>query len=221
MLAGSSSRRNWYATAIVVVCLCVAIPLWKTRNSVKSYKPVAEPHSDVKAKAPIAPNEASAEPARIPALIPGDTCDKAGEALGKPTEENQYFRSWKKQDFLITATADSACHLTSIEISVPAGHEALTVDGITLGRSTLADAEHILGKRLTEGSESVEAPEGNWVGILQLDPSPDMPYKASYRAPLALDKARAMNHDPVFSDFRSLPVTEYSLEMVAPQSQAK
>ena len=163
----------------------------------------------------------SFEPAQIPPLIPADTCDKASHLLGKPTQEGEYFRSWKKEDFLLTATADLACHLTSIEVSVPTGQKALTVDGITLGATTLADSEHILGNRLTDGSESVEAPEGNWVGILQLGPSPDKPYKVSYRAPLTLGKVEALGHDPVFSDFRSLPVTEYSLEMVDAHSQAK
>ena len=214
-----SSRRYWYANAIALACLGGALGIWKAHNSVKLGEQEGVPPSH-KSALPI-PKEVSFEPTQIPNLIPGDTCDKAGEALGKPTEEDQYFRSWKKPDFLLTATADSACHLTSIEISVPTGHKALTVDGITLGASTLADSERILGNGLTEGSESVEAPEGNWVGILQLDPSPGKPYKVSYRAPLALGKAEALGHDPVFSDFRSLPVTEYSVEMVDPHSQAK
>jgi len=219
MSAGSHSRNYWYALAIVAVFLCIAISLWTTRNSVKPDK--LEPRSDTNPKVEIVPKESSSGVGRVPALLPGDTCDKAGESLGKPMEKDKFSRTWRTQDFVITAATDSDCHLTAIAISVLAGHKALTVDGITLGESTLADAEKVPGKPLTERSESVEAAEGHWVGTLQFGPASGMPFTAAYSAHLASGKAEAMNHDPLISDFRDLPITQYNLEMVGPQSQAK
>jgi len=106
MSAGSSSRRYWYAAAIVIVFLCVAISLWKSRTSVKPGK--IEPRPDTNAKVEIVvPKELSSGLGRVPALLPGDTCEKAEGALGKPTEEDKYSRTWEKQDFVITATPAS------------------------------------------------------------------------------------------------------------------
>jgi len=176
---------------------------------------VASP--ETKQHTPGSVNRASVEAVRIPLLRPGETCQEASEALGKPTEEDEYSRSWKKQDFLVTATANSTCRLTSVEVSVAMGHVALTNDGITLGQSTLSDAERILGTRIGEGSESVEAPEGNWVGVVQVGPLPSVPYKITYRAPLPHGEADLMKRDPIFNDFKALPITEYSVEMSDPQ----
>lgn len=158
---------------------------------------------------------------QIPQVVPGDTCEKAEKVLGKPMEEDKFSRTWETQDFVITAVTDSACHLTDIGISVITGHKALTVDGIILGTTTLAAAEKILGKHLAEPSESVEEAEGNWSATLHLGTVPAMPFKAAYGAYIASDDADAMNHYPTISDFRGLPITDYSLEMVDLHSQAK
>lgn len=197
---------------MLIIFLCVAASLWKSRNSVKSNKP--ETRFDANAKVEIVPNESD----RVPALLPGDTCDKAGASLGNPMEQDKFSRTWKTQAFIITAATDSDCHLTDIAISVLPGHKALTLDGITLGASTLAEAEKILEKPLIEPSESVETAEGHWSATLQLDPVPGMPFKTVYSA--YSDEADAMNHAPTISDFRTLPITEYSLEMVTSHSQS-
>jgi len=213
----SSFKRYWYAVAIVVVSLCVVIPLWKSGISAKPSR--VEPSFGTTPKVELFPKNSSSELARVPVLLPGDTCEKAEGALGKPMEEDEYSRTWKKQDFMITATTDSACHLTGISIAVIKGHKALTVDGVTLGATTLADAEKILKKPLIEPSESVEAAEGHWSATLQLGPVPGMPFKTAYSA--YSDEADAMHHDPTMSDFRDLPITQYNLAVVDPHTQSK
>jgi hypothetical protein len=215
----SSSRRYWYALGIVILFLCVAIPLWKFHDAARPGR--VEPSSGTRPKVEIVAKNLSSKLTRLPLLLPGDTCDKADGELGKPVEEDKFSRTWETNGFIITAATDSACHLTTIAISVLPGHKAITADGITLGESTLADAEKVAGKPLIERSESVEAAEGHWVGTIQFSAAPGTPFTAAYSAYLSSDKSDAMNHDPLIDDFRNLPITHYNLEMVAPHSQAK
>jgi hypothetical protein len=216
MSAGSSSRRYWSAAAIVALSLCVAIPIWKSRDSVKPAR--VDPRPDTNPKVEIVPKVLPSGPEGIPALLPGDTCDKAEGVLGKPTEEDKYSRSWEKQDFSVGGTTDSTCHLTGISITVTTGHKVLTVDGITLGATTLADAEKILGKSLVE-FESVESAEAHWSATLHLGSTLGMPFETAYCA--YSDEVDALNRDPTIRDFRDLPITQYNLEMVKPHSKAK
>jgi len=210
------TRTKWLA-AIFFIALIVLL-FWKFKV-LKTPKSVPIPVSAKNAQTPSDHNLGAVS--RVPLLVPGDTCAKADKTLGKPMEEDKYSRSWKSQDFFITASIDSDCHLTGVGITVLEGHKGLTVDGVTLGSSTLADAEKMLGKRLTEGSESVEAGEGHWAASLELNVAAGMPYSAAYRAYMADDKAEAMNRYPIFSDFRDLPITQYSLKMVSSQAPAK
>ena len=215
---------RWSAAIFAVaVVATVVLVIWNIRTH-KSTAPNYAPNNLIKAENTAPAAKPSSLPAlanvsQIPKLVPGDTCEDAERALGKPMEKDTFSRTWETRGFVIGATTDSTCHLTYISIGVITGHKALTDDGITLGETTLAEAEKILRKRLVEPSESVDAAEGHWSATLHLAPAPGMPFKAAYSA--YSDKADAMPRDPTISDFRDLPITGYSLEMVAPHSQAK
>jgi len=217
----SKTAMRWGAATFAVVVLVAAVlVIWNAR----AHKSTA-PNNFTKAEnaAPAAkPSSlrALANVSQIPKVVPGDTCEEAERALGKPMEKDKFSRTWQTLDFVITATTDSTCHLTGISIAVTTGHKALTVDGIVLGATTLADAEKILRKSSVEPSESVEAAEGHWSATLHLGPVPGRPFKASYSTGLD-DKADAMNHDPTISDFRDLPITRYSLDMATPADSKK
>jgi hypothetical protein len=208
----AKSAMRWGAAIFAVaVLVTVVLVIWNAR----AHKSTA-PNNLTKAENSAPAAKPSSLPAlanvsQIPQLAPGDTCEKAEKALGKPMEKDTFSRTWETQDFVITATTDSACHLTGVSIAVTTGHKALTVDGIILGATTLADAEKILRKPPVEPSESVEAAEGHWSATLQLGPAPGMPFTAAYSAYIACDKADAMNHDPLISDFKDLPITQYNL----------
>lgn len=219
MSAGIPSRPYWYAFTIIVVSLCIAISIWKVHTSVRTTK--LETCSDVHPTIQIVPRELHADPDAIPALLPGDTCETAERTLGKPTEKDEFYRMWKTHNFVVTVTTSPDCHLTGISISVLSGHKALTADGVRLGDSTLADVEKLPGKPLAGRSESVEAAEGHWVGRLQFDPAPEMPFTAAYSAPLADGKAETMDHDPVISDFRDVPITQYSVDLIDPKRRSR
>jgi hypothetical protein len=208
----SKSAVRWAAAIFVVaVVSAIVLVIWNAHIQ-KSTAP--NKLSNVENTAPAAtPGSLTAvtNVSQIPKVVPGDTCEDAERALGKPIEKDNFSRTWKKRDFVITATADSTCHLTGISIAVTTGHKVLTADGIILGATTLADAEKILRKPLAEPSESVEAAEGHWSATLQLGPAPRMAFKAAYSA--YSDKADALNRAPTISDFRDLPITQYSLDV--------
>jgi hypothetical protein len=216
----AKSAMRWGAAIFAVAVLAtVVLVIW----NVRAHKSTA-PNNSTKAEntAPAArPSSlpALANVSQIPKLVPGDTCEEAEKALGKPMEKDKFSRTWETKDFVITATTDSTCHLAGISIAVITGHKALMADGLILGATTLADAEKILRKPLIEPSESVEAAEGHWSATIQFGPSPGMPFKTAYSA--YSDKADSMNHDPTISDFKDLPVTQYNLETVDPHSQTK
>jgi hypothetical protein len=215
----SKTAMRWGAAIFAVVVLAaVVLVIWNTRAH-KSTAQNNAPNNFTKAENAAPAAKPSSLPAlanvsQIPKLVPGDTCEEAEKALGKPVEKDKFSRTWETRDFVITATTDSTCHLTGISIAVTTGHKALTVDGIVLGATTLADAEKTLRKSLVEASESVEAAEGHWSATLRFGPAPGMPFKAAYSTGFD-DKADAMNHDPTISDFRDLPITGYSLDMAA------
>ena len=221
----AKSAMRWGAAIFAVAVLAtVVLVIWNVRAH-KSTAPNNTPNNLTKGEntAPVAkPSSlpALANVSQIPKVVPGDTCEEAEKALGKPMEKDKFSRTWETQDFVITATTDSTCHLTYISIGVTIGHKALTVDGITLGATTLADAEKILRKQLIEPSESVEAAEGHWSATLQLGPVPGISFKTAYSTGFD-DKTDAMNHDPTISDFRDLPITGYSLGMVDPADSKK
>jgi hypothetical protein len=135
--------------------------------------------------------------------------------MGRPSEENTYVLFWENQDLEVSAAKSSECALTSIEFRVKVGREAVTDDGVVLGKTTVAEGQRILQPRMGAESESVEAPEGNWEALIVLTPRPGFSYKGTYRAFLSERQAGLLSHDPVFDDFRLLPVMGYGVEMVA------
>lgn len=206
------SRRTKWLTAVFVVVF-IGLLFWKF-NALKASMSATVPAS-AKTQSPVTTQPATEVP-QLPVLLPGETCDKATEALGEPQKQDEFVRTWREKDFTVYASVDSKCVLTSIAITVETGHKVRTADGVTLGMSTLANAERILRPRIKGDSESVEAPEGNWAAMISIGPAPDVPYKVTYRAALKQGAADQMSHDPVFDDFRNLPVSDYSLEMGAP-----
>jgi hypothetical protein len=214
----SSSGKGWLATVVAAIGI-VVVSLW-IFDSLKAPKvktaPVAEnksaPVTEKKSEDPVA-TPGRDEVFKIPLLLPGETCARAIEVFGKPTEEDQLGLSWKKSDLSIAVDKGPKCVLNGTLIWVGAGHKALTQDGVILGMSTLADAERILRPYIDKDSESVDAPEGNWRATISIRPAPDARYKVSYRADLSQKTADRMGRDPVFDDFRNLPVTEYGLDI--------
>jgi len=170
--------------------------------------PVLQNKTEVEVATPL-----QAEMYKIPVLLPGETCAKAIEVFGNPTEENQYGLSWKKSNISIAADKGPKCVLNGILVWVGAGQKALTQDGVILGKSTLADAERSLRPYIDKDSESVDAPEGNWRAMISIRPAPHARYKVTYRADLSQKTADRMSRDPVFDDFRDVPVTEYDLDI--------
>ena len=150
---------------------------------------------------------------KIPAILPGDGCAEAQAVYGIPTEQDEYSRMWQKQQFAIAIVSDKMCTITGIGVYMEAGHTAFTHDGVILGQNTLADVERIVGPRIPQLSKAVQAPEGNWEAIIEIDPTPDLPYKTLYRATLPAEIAARMPRRPVFEDFRYLPVSEYALDI--------
>jgi hypothetical protein len=216
-----SAMRWGVAIFAVIVVSAITLIIWNAR-AYKSTAPskLIQAENTVPTAKP-GPLPAVTNASQVPKVVPGETCEEAEKALGKPMEKDEFSRTWQTQDFVISATTDTTCHLTDIGITVIKGHKALTADGIILGATTLADAEKILRKQLAEPSESVEAAEGHWLATLHLAPGPGMPFKAAYGAYIASDEADAMPHDPTISDFRDLPITQYNLEMVDLHNQAK
>jgi hypothetical protein len=169
------------------------------------------------------------ESTHVPKLLPGATCNQAKQLLGVPSEEDTYILFWSKPAFEASAAKNSECTLTSIRFRARPGHRVLTADGITLGRTTVAEAEQLLRSRLGTDAEIVDAPEGNWEALIALAPKGDFSYrgtsgfsyKGTYFAFLSDHQARLLSHDPVFDDFRGLPITEHDIELVAPKDDAR
>jgi hypothetical protein len=217
-----ASGKKWFAAIFAVVAFAgFAMVVWNVRAHKASSSSTTTITQKETAVPSTSPKPAEEVVPQVPKLYPGDTCEKAISVLGKPTEENQYVLTWQKIDFRVTAAKDSKCVLTDVGTQAEFGHRVLTDDGVILGVSTLADAERILQPRIKEDSESVEAPEDNWSAMISIGPTLNAPYKVTYRADLKPGAADRMSHDPVFDDFRNLPVNEYSLEMVAPAESIK
>lgn len=215
----SKSAMRWIGSAVAVVVFAAAIFMTVnfyahkggTQRALQSTAlPTGANHQPKPEEAP-----------KVPKLVPGDTCEKASELYGRPDQMDQFVRTWRKKDFTVYASGDSKCVLTSIVVTVEPGHKAQTEDGITLGRNSLADVERILQPRLKNASESVDAPEGNWEGIITLEPTSTTPYTATYRAKLDSGKAEEMNRDPNFDDVQGQIVTEYGLDLAAPVQPKK
>lgn len=158
---------------------------------------------------------------QVAKLLPGDTCERATELYGKPTEKDEYGGTWETQDLKVFVGANSKCVITGIDVEVKSDHHAITLDGIRLGVDTVADAERILQPRINGDSESVEAPEGNWDAMISIGPTTNFPYQTIYRAKLDAKMVDQLNRDPVFDDFRGRFVTEYSLDSAAPVQSTK
>jgi hypothetical protein len=213
----SFGTRTKWLTAIFVV-IFIALFVWKF-NAPRAPKSVAVPASAKSIQAPSDQNLGAAS--RIPILVPGDTCERASDLYGRPTEKDEFGGTWEKQDFKAFIGANSKCVITGIDVEVKPGHHTTTPDGIVLGLNTVADAERILRSRISVGSESVEGPEGIWEAKITFAPEPGSSYKASYIAILKPETASQMNRDPVFADFRSVTVSGYGLDTIGPLGQAK
>jgi hypothetical protein len=192
--------------ALVCIALLLSTRLGVTRNFKNLWRAV-----------PSAPNVRSGRPGipDLPVLLPGATCKQALELLGRPTEESEYVNLWTEHDFELTAAKNSKCVLTGIEVRVADSHYALTRDGVALGEDTITDAEPVLRFRMGADSESVEAPEGNWKATITLDRKPGFAFTSTCGAILPGVSIDRMDRDPVFDDFRSRRIAEFSLEAVA------
>jgi hypothetical protein len=211
MFDEGSTRWGWYASVIVATCVCFGV-LFLVEVTGRPSEQVTPPR--LKTEARRAKSWTMVGGVRIP--LPGESCDKVLEILGKPSEEDGNVRTWKKEDFVVTAKADPLCNLDTIQITMKPHREALTESGITLGRTTLAHAERILGPHMTQSSEKIEGRAGYWVGVIELYPSQYSPYffTTTYRAALSSKKTMAMKRDVVFSDLESEVVSEYGLEQL-------
>jgi len=210
------TRTKWLA-AIFFVALIVLLS-WKFKAS-KAPKSVAVPVSAKNAQAPSDHNLGAVS--QIPLLVPGNTCERASDLYGRPTEKDGFGGTWEKQDFKVFIGADSKCVITGIDVEVKPGHHTMTPDGVVLGLNTVADVERILGSRISASSESVEGPEGIWEAKITFAPEPGSSYKATYIATLKPETANQMNRDPVFADFRPVTVSGYGLDMTGPLGQAQ
>ena len=218
---GKSSVK-WISVALVVAVLATAaVAIWNVRIRKADNLPTTTISQKVTAATSSSPTPAEGVVSQVPRLVPGDTCERATELYGKPTEKDEYGGTWATADVKAFVGANSKCVITGIDVEVKAGHRAITSDGIKLGLDTVADVERILQSRIKADSESVEAPEGNWDAMISVGPTPDFPYKTTYRAKLDSKKVDRMNRDPSFDDFRGQVVTEYSLEQAAPTPSSK
>lgn len=190
--------------ALLAVCTTLLIAAFAHFHKRPSVTPVANSVS------------AQFEHTRLPDLLPGTTCAQALNVLGRPEEDGDYTMFWKKRGFEVTVGKNSACVLTGIEFRVVDGYSVVTNDGVALGKSTLAEADRILSSR--NGAKSTESPEGNWAATITLSPSSKFLFKTTYRAVFAPGVAEKMGRDPEFDDFRNIDVTEYSLEIAAPDT---
>lgn len=220
----ANSWKRWLAALVASIGI-VLVSLWGAHELRAPKAKAASAANDKSAS--VVENEptvsvqtpAQNELYKVPVLLPGETCARAMELFGKPTEENQFGLTWNKPDLLIAADKGPKCVLNGIGITVEGLRKALTPEGMILGTTTLADAERILGPHLAKNSESVEAPEGNWDAMISFRPATDARYKITYRAFLGRETADRMSRDPVFDDFRMLPVTQYDLDFVAQVGQ--
>jgi septal ring-binding cell division protein DamX len=217
----AQGKKLLMAIFAVVALVVIVVVIWKVRahkafNS--STTTIVQKETSVSSSSP-KPAEGVAP--QIPNLVPGDTCEKASEVYGDSSEKDEHDRTWRKRDFEVFVGLDSRCVITSEEVAIVTGHTALTPDGVMLGKSTLADVERILLSHGQETSESVDAPEGDWEAVVERRPTQDASYTTVYRATLNPKAVNHLKRDPVFADFRDVPVSGYGLQIAAQNEQAK
>ena len=217
-----SSGKKWFAAIFAVVAVAgIAMAVWNVRAhkaSSSSTTTIAQKETAVQSTSPKPAEEIVSQ---FPKFVPGDTCEKASEALGPPTETHDDVRTWRQRDFAVFVGIDSKCQITGEEFSIETGHTVLTPDGVTLGKSTLADVERILQARIKMDSETVDAPEDHWEAMISVGPTPNFPFQTTYRANLDENKVGQMSRDPVFDDFRGQIVTDYSINLAPPAQSSK
>ena len=217
----TKSRTRWIGAAFAVaVIAAIAWAVW----NVRSYKSTPPTATVAQNKAPAAiptPQPIAGEDTSIPKFLPGETCEKVTGILGVPSTKDQYGMTWKKQGFEIAAGTTPDCVLTNVSVFVSPGHTIATQDGIVIGKTTMADIERIFKARIASNSESIDAPEGEWELNIELQATPEVPYKESYSTFLhqkPSERTKVEASDPVLADFQNLPVTSYSVDRVPSKS---
>jgi hypothetical protein len=170
-----------------------------------------------------------AKPGLVPAVFPGDRCEKALTTYGKPTEtddkEGEF--DWNFGGYSITVEFDPAaekkgrCVVQGVVVLViPGEAQRATADGIVLGKNTLADVENGLAARLPKEARCVWTSQGSWFGDLSVAASKSFPYETTYTAMLPPDavdddpdgETPKGANNPRFEDFELLPVNQYRLD---------
>jgi hypothetical protein len=217
----SKSGMRWIGAALtVVVVAAVAWAIWNVRSH-KATSPTGAIAQNKPAMASPSQQPLAGEVASIPKFLPGETCEKVTEILGKPSTKDQYGSTWKKQGFEVAAGTTPDCILTNVSVFVSPGHTVATQDGIVIGKTTVADIERIFKARIAPSSESIDAPEGEWELNIELQATPEAPYKETYSTFLhqkPSERSKVEARDPVLADFQSLPVTSYSVDRVSSES---
>ena len=212
------SKMRWFIITGTLLTFALSLGVfWALRLHRKEAMPSPVPGARKEALAIVPSSQPVAESSpHAPMLYPGDTCKKASELYGASDETDQFVRTWRKKDFQVYASVNANCVFTSIVMTVEPGHTVLTNDGVRLGSDTLAEVEHILRARLKDGSESVDAPEGNWEGLITLGPTSTANYTVIYRTASDSTGMDQLSRDPTFKDFRGQIVTERELDLASP-----
>jgi hypothetical protein len=149
----------------------------------------------------------------LPNILPGDSCDKVRALYGKETEAEKYAKTWKRDNIQVWMQVDKRCIATTVMYFIQRGHTASTLDGVILGRDTVADATQKLLPRLSGNTASIWQGEGQVHAALELPPSLDLPFKSSYDWALPENIIGRLKREPALSDFTSEAVYSYSIEI--------
>jgi hypothetical protein len=218
----SKSGIRWIGAALTfVVVVAIAWAVWNVRSH-KATSQTGAIAQNKPAMASLSQQPLAGKVAPIPKFLPGETCEKVTEIFGKPSTKDQYGSTWKKQGFEVAAGTTPDCILTNVSVFVSPGHTVATQDGIVIGKTTVADIERIFKARIAPSSESIDAPEGEWELNIELQATPETPYKETYSTFLhqkPSERSKVEASDPVLADFQNLPVTSYSVEREPSESQ--
>jgi len=157
----------------------------------------------------------------LPAILPGDSCDKARAQLGKESGHDKFELTWKKNDMQISIFPDSQGTISSVLYSVNPHHTFVTPDGIVVGKDTLSTAFKKLASQAAATSPFVSEAEGHAFAEIEVPPTSAFPFKKIYSWYLNPETAGKLRREPRVSDFTSELADSYSIDKLPVHRQGE
>jgi len=152
--------------------------------------------------------------AQLPAIKPGDSCEKLRVTYGNEVSQQGPAHEWKQGALTIQVLVrpGGPCVAGAVNFIIEQGGVFRTRDGVLLGKDTMSEAAAKLRGRIDDTSYMFIRGGGKAYGQIVVPPSTAFPYKQTYSWELSSSATARLKTTPVRADFTSETVNFYTVD---------